>query len=655
MSSDDTERRSEHTLVLSSANNSSRNRSNTDFTVHLQNNNNGSLLASQLVYAQVPNFFDNVREGLNSFNIYESTTNTNTTVTVPPGHYSNNALRDKLLQIFDGLYPATVEHPVENWITMTYEADQRYHLNVDMGGDEDFAGTFDAELLSQPMEDLIFDLGIFPPGYITSIDPGLDGDNYVGMWMTVKQKCRLIGAVTMAQQINPTPSPSQSIVVQCRIFKMSYGNTPGIEPGVLPPSEIDVPTYASIIPHSDEFNMLPTSESDFTYHFGTFTGPPEQLIMEPGYYFIGYRQGFYIQDEGYGHGIDFYVAGMPDVPPVGGVEDIRELGTNNDIIQTRYTDNDPKKQPAHQNLYRFEFSAPLPGYNEGLTSIDVGLGPPPLATELFFSKRTQDMVFIGDLLMSASIGDILNIQNSLNPADFQSWTVTGPSEEVPGDGVVIPATLTASNGLGTTGWPVGYIVILRGGWTPEPTPGVKMTSVSLQPPYEIISNIAPRYLQTVFFVTTMKVPGGTVILSSPTAGSPDDLLTHVLGFANRQSVVTPPHTIGHLQANAVPNTSGPQTVFIRSTCFGESKSMSPNSGEILDTNIIGIVSLSDVPWGTYSHHRPEDASTGLHRYRHTRNLSHIDFQITDITGRVYTLPPNQHTTMAVKLFMDKVF
>lgn len=654
MSSDDIERRSEHTLVLSSENNSSPHRSNTDFTVHLQNNNNGSLLASQLVYAQVPNFFDNVREGLNSFNIYESSTDTTTAITVPPGHYSNNELRELLLTIVGDAFPATPEHPIHGWISMTYENDNRYYLNVDMGGDEDFAGTFDAELLSEPMEDLLTDQSDFPPGYIRKVFPVDDGDHYVGMWMTVKQKCRLIGAVTSAEQLNPNPAPDPARAIQCRIFSMTYGGITEVTPGFLPPSEIDVPNYASIRAHSDEFTMSVHSQSNFQYHYGDFTGPPEQRIMEPGYYFIGYRQGYQF-DEGNGYGVDFSVAGLPDEPPVPPPAlDIRDLGTDNDIIQTRYSDSDPKKQPAHQNLYPFTYRNPLQNF-QGTTSLNRELGAHFSATEIFFSTQTNDMRDISALLMSVSIGDILTLQDPVDPGNFQEWTVNGPPEEVQQPGVVIPATLTFSGGQGNAGWVDGQDVNLRGGFTLEPIPGVKMTAVSLQPPYDFVSNNAPQMLQVAFFVTTMRVQGGTTIISSPTAGSPDDLLTQVLGFANRQSIDTPPHTIGHLQSRATVNDSGPQTVYVRSTCFGEAKSMGPNNNQIADTNIIGIVSLADVPWGTYSRYKPEDASTGLHRYRHTRNLSHMDFQITDITGRVLTLPSNRHTTLAVKLFMDKVF
>lgn len=540
MSNKDAERNSEHTLVLSSEYTSSgTTSSNTDFTVHLKNSSHGSLLAAQMVYAQIPNCFDNVREGLNSFNIYESSTDTTTTITVPPGRYSNNELRELLLTIFADAYPATPDHPVSSWISMTYEADNRFHLNVDMGGDEDFTGTFDAELLSEPMADLLTTQSVFPQNYIRQVVLGQDGvydNSYVGMWMTVKQRCRLVGATTAAAQINPNPNPDPSHFLTCRIFTMVYTG-PSVYPNVVPPSDYDLAQASIIRPWSDEFTMSVTSQSNYQYRYGNFTGTP-QVIMEPGYYFIGYKQGFQNAD-GYGHGIDFDVAGAYGTSPIANVADIHELGKDDDIIQTRYNDNDPKKQP------------------------------------------------------------------SLFP------TFAGP--------------------------------------------GVKMTEIALEPPYGFYSNNPPRFLQVAFFMTTTNVPGGTAILSSPTAGSPDDLLTHVLGFANRQSVETAPHTIGHLHARATPNTSGPQTVFIRSTCFGEAKAMGPSNGEIVDTNIMGIVSLADVPWGSYSRHMPEDASTGLHRYRHTRNLSHVDFQITDIAGRVLSLPANRPTTLAVKLFMTKVF
>ena len=152
----------------------------------------------------------------------------------------------------------------------------------------------------------------------------------------------------------------------------------------------------------------------------------------------------------------------------------------------------------------------------------------------------------------------------------------------------------------------------------------------------------------------------TVTLTSPTSNSPGDLLTRVMGFTNGQSATTSDSRAGGNQETRADNTmnmSGPQTVFVRSTCFGESKAIGPSdvAGEMIDTSIMGIVSMANVPWGEYSNHNPEDATINLHRYRHSRSLSHMDFQITDIASRVLSLPTNRHATVAVKLFMTKTF
>lgn len=146
-------------------------------------------------------------------------------------------------------------------------------------------------------------------------------------------------------------------------------------------------------------------------------------------------------------------------------------------------------------------------------------------------------------------------------------------------------------------------------------------------------------------------------ITSPTAGRPNDLLTTVMGFTNGQKMTTNFSTLVSTRATSSINVNGPQTIFIRSTCFGEGKAIGPSvgSGEMIDTNIMGIVSLARTIWGECSTHNPEDATINLHRYRHTRSLSRIDFQLTDINGTVLSLPANQHAILAVKLFMKKNF
>ena len=613
MSNNGAEKNSEHTLVLSSEYTSSGiTGSNTDFTVHLKNSSHGSLMAAQLVYAQIPNCFDNVREGLNSFNIYESSTDTTTTITVPPGRYTESELIDKIREVFFTLYPTSPEHVVPGWINMEFSnqnpfsTNSRFLLSVDRFIEVVEEHTFDPVFLQEPTADMLQSPHVFPSNYIspiiTAVPPVIPtglGDSYVGMWMTVKQTCTLKGAFLPAMELNPNFQGDPNNIIKCRIFKMTYGNVPGVNPGVLPPSDFDVPDYASLRPYTDQFTLSLTYQTQQLNFYNTVVGNENErpnVVMEPGYYFIGHIQSSNRLNNYIDWGINFNVAGYSEVD---GVTNIHTIGTDATFIQTLFVDSDPKKQPPQQNIYPFQFSSPLQA-GQGLTSVNNDNEDVTNTDELFFSTTTSSGVDISAVLGFVSVGDILYLQDSADSANNQSWMVTGPPMQDPHPGFVFPVTLADSNGLGTTGWNNDQIVYLVGGWTPVPYPGIKMSEMRLGENTSYLFDGArgiasPQFLSAGFTVRTMGA-SGSVILTSPTAGSPDDLLTHVLGFTNGQSITTQENTYGSIRAASPSDLLGPQTVFIRSTCFGEAKALGPHNGEFVDTNIMGIVSLANVPW-----------------------------------------------------------
>ena len=554
MSNKDAERNSEHTLVLSSEYTSSGiTGSNTDFTVHLKNSSHGHVTAAQLVYAQIPNFFNNVESGRNSFVI--NTPTRSVTITVPPGHYSEYELYQSLSSLMNSEFPDP-----DNEVYFSYsEASQggRIALNVKNGQLAiGTTNTFDTTLLSQMYYEYNRTLVALPSRILPLYHRLSSSEStiYVGMWMTVKQRCALTAgfqcaAFTSPDTVNNTPVPAHKIT--CRIFKMVY-TVDGSN--YSRPSDYDrapsSPVKATIVPHSQPFTMSLTSTGNGLYTFGDVTDLSllsQDMFMDPGYYFIGYLPSMKVSTAYADLGIDFNVArtSVFTAPAT----NINTIGTDNAVLQTRWVaDPDPKKQPF------------------------------------------------------------------------------------PGAGS---------------------------------TTGIKVAQVVPTAPYEspLAWHVTPPPYLYISFRMTQDTSIRTYTMTSPTAGEYGDLLTRVMGFQNNIQVpitiaaTAPARTHTTVIATDRPNMAGPQTVFINSTCFGESKTISPSpaGGEMVDTNIVGIVSLGTTPYGGCTDYHPNDSLVNLHRYRHSRSLSHMDFRITDIAGHVLTLPTNQHVTMAVKLFMTKTF
>ena len=352
MSNKDAERNSEHTLVLSSEYTSSGiTGSNTDFTVHLKNSSHGHVTAAQLVYAQIPNFFNNVESGRNSFVI--TTPTRSVTITIPPGHYSEYNLQQTLVSQMTAAFPDD-----EVNFSIVYDGVQgtgRIALNVKNGQLAiGTTNTFDTTLLSQMYYEYNRTLVALPsrilPLYHRSSDTG-ERDRYGGMWMTVKRRCALTAgfqcaAFTSPDTVNNTPVPAHKIT--CRIFKMVY-TVDGSN--YSRPSDYDrapsSPVKATIVPHSQPFTMSLTSTGNGLYTFGDVTDLSllsQDMFMDPGYYFIGYLPSMKVSTAYADLGIDFNVArtSVFTAPAT----NINTIGTDNAVLQTRWVaDPDPKKQP----------------------------------------------------------------------------------------------------------------------------------------------------------------------------------------------------------------------------------------------------------------------------------------------------------------------
>ena len=145
----------------------------------------------------------------------------------------------------------------------------------------------------------------------------------------------------------------------------------------------------------------------------------------------------------------------------------------------------------------------------------------------------------------------------------------------------------------------------------------------------------------------------SISISSPTAGQVGDLLTQIMGFTQNVegAPAVPDDPPVFNVADAQMNISGPAEVFIKSQSFAEANAIGGGDGDgvKLDQNIIDMVPLNATARGEYKWYQPKTAAMSLIRYKHKKNVSRVDIELTDINGRVLTLPSNYHLTMMLRL------
>lgn len=148
-----------------------------------------------------------------------------------------------------------------------------------------------------------------------------------------------------------------------------------------------------------------------------------------------------------------------------------------------------------------------------------------------------------------------------------------------------------------------------------------------------------------------------VHLSSPTAGQEGDLLTHVLGIDNGVGPgLSDPNTGVAAGISSAPvNTNGPQTVFLCSTMLAEGNAIGvgDGTGTKLEQPVIDMIPMN-VPRGSFAWYQPNEVVANLLRYKHRKQLSRIDFRLTDTMGRTLALPHNYHVTVVLRLIHESL-
>lgn len=146
-------------------------------------------------------------------------------------------------------------------------------------------------------------------------------------------------------------------------------------------------------------------------------------------------------------------------------------------------------------------------------------------------------------------------------------------------------------------------------------------------------------------------------ISSPTAGEEGDLLTGVLGIQNGVGPgLTDPLTGTAFGISSAPsNTNGPSAVLLCSTVLAEGNAIGvgDGSGTKLEYPVIDLIPMN-VPRGSFAWYQPNEVVSSLLRYKHRKQLSRVDFKITDTYGRPLYLPANYHVTLVMRLIHESL-
>jgi hypothetical protein len=146
-------------------------------------------------------------------------------------------------------------------------------------------------------------------------------------------------------------------------------------------------------------------------------------------------------------------------------------------------------------------------------------------------------------------------------------------------------------------------------------------------------------------------------ISSPTAGEEGDLLTGVLGIQSGVGPgLTDPNTgaaagVGHSPHNL----NGPSAVLLCSIMLadGNAIGVGDGSGTKLEHPVIDLIPMN-VPRGSFAWYQPNEVASNLLRYKHRKQLSRVDFRITDTHGRPLHLPANYHVTLVMRLIHESL-
>ena len=99
------------------------------------------------------------------------------------------------------------------------------------------------------------------------------------------------------------------------------------------------------------------------------------------------------------------------------------------------------------------------------------------------------------------------------------------------------------------------------------------------------------------------------------------------------------------------NFAGQTMAYVYSSALAQSNGIGVNSK--LTTDLLDVVSLTDVPFGSYTNHIPQDPEVAQVIWRHAKTVTDVDITIGDIYGDKLSYHDNFDTTVVVKVISDQ--
>jgi hypothetical protein len=681
-------RRKEFTLVVTSQERSIQG-TNTHFSVHLNNSSRTqNVVAAHLLHAHVPQMFDNVRAGNNTFTVTMASTVTGEatkyTITIPTAYYSlaelitafNNAMTPYNIQV---VHDPSLHLMSERLMLQYTPTPEVASLAVVDEFNQIWGATF-------PPENLTF----VPKDTITTNGGAL------GLWFTVKKKTKLNGVQSINPGIDTSNIPTEADITYAphpAVTAATDGITGivtsstifGTTNNVWGPFDKSYGFHSSSIWNSGSGLYDPTTRlylgSVFTEVDGVdIYGEWVQLQFMSDYLV----KSAYVQVSNTSGPTSFVIAGSRD----GGKWFTLHEETAASHYQTTYTFSaakrarfvrlivresedtigralwstcdlsvaEPFRQVWEHDLYRLDYLDPdfgnvslRPSETDRIAALDPA-NASQITQTLVADFRTEELSRAGNVATHQFIdsnGDAYDPNIILEPGYY--FVIDNHNSVEGGWAFDVDIDWGGSLNGQNSGWAQSSYTgdlaweTIRSDLKLALGAGEQATTGPIIYPY-----VFTNYTLEPF---TFK----TATLTSDNAGEDGDLLTSVMGVADNTTLASDEN--GSSVTTPSPfNLNGPDAVLLNSVCFASSNSIGAGSGDgfKLDTRVVDMVTMRGTPRGQYTWYQPADASANLIRYPYSKDITNIDFEITDTHGRPLHLPANYHVTVVMRLIQESL-
>jgi len=680
-------RRKEFTLVVTSQERSVQG-TNTRFSVHLNNSSKTqNVVAAHLLHAHVPQMFDNVRAGSNTFTITMTSTvtgeATSYTITTPPAYYS---LAELITAFNNAMTPYNIQVVHDPSLHLMSE-----RLMLQYTPTPEVASLAVVDEFNQ-----IWGATAFPPDNLTFVskDTITTNGGALGLWFTVKKKTKLNGVQSINPGIDTSNIPTEADITYALhpavtaatdgITGIVTSSTNNNNSSVWGPFDKLTGFSASSVWISGGGLYDPTTRLYLGSVFTEVDGVDQYCEWVQLQFMSDYLvKSANVQVSNTSGPASFVIAGSRDGVTWFTLHE-ETAGSN---ATTTYTFSaakrarfvrlivresedtsgralwstcdlsvaEPFRQVWEHNLYRLNYLDPdfgnvslRPSETDRIAALNPA-NASQITQTLVTDFRTEELSRAGNVATHQFIdsnGDAYDPNIILEPGyyfviDNHNSVEGGWAFDVDGD---------ASGSLNgqISGWAQSSYTgdsdwqTIRSDLKLALGAGEQATTGPIIHPY-----VFTNYTLEPF---TFK----TATLTSDKAGKDGDLLTSVMGVTDNTTLASDDGSSAVVTTTSPLNLNGPDAVLLNSACFAGSNSIGAGDGDgfKLETRVVDMVTMRGTPRGQYTWYQPADASASLIRYPYSKDITNIDFEITDTHGRPLSLPPNYHVTVVMRLIHE---